>query len=103
MSATPYYELPIFGAHDPVDLLVTYNAAMGTVDSQLKANELAATAAANAAATAQNMVEECADAVEMLAQRVFSPDYDHDDDVDVDMLANLKVDTHGIVYYIPIM
>lgn len=49
MSATPYYELPIFGAHDPVDLLVTYNTAMGIVD----------------------------------------------------MLANLKVDTHGIVYYIP--
>lgn len=103
MSATPYYELPIFGAHDPVDLLVTYNAAMGIVDGQLKSNELAATAAANTANTANSKADECVAAVNMLIQRAFSPDYDHDDDVNVEMLANLKVDTHGIVYYIPAM
>lgn len=94
MSATPYYELPIFGAHDPVDLLVTYNTAMGIVDNQLKTNELAAN-------TANSKADECAAAINTLANQVFTPDYDHDNDVDVDMLANLKVDTHGIVYYIP--
>lgn len=94
MSATPYYELPIFGAHDPVDLLVTYNTAMGIVDNQLKTNELAAN-------TANSKADECSAAINTLANQVFTPDYDHDDDVDVDMLANLKVDTHGIVYYIP--
>ncbi len=150
MSATPYYELPIFGAHDPVDLLVTYNTAMGIVDNQLKLNELASIAAGNSASTAisradtaqsaadsaaraasaaqlsadaaqdaadlaqetaddaresadnaQQTADECMDAIGVLADWTFFPDAEHDDDVDVDMLANLKVDSHGIVYYIP--
>ena len=78
MQATTNYSLPTYEGSDVPSLITGYNTAMGTIDTQMKAN---------------------ADAIAAIQE--FDPDPTNDADFDVTALAGAKVTASGIVYIPP--
>ena len=76
MQATTNYSLPTYETTDVPNLVTGYNAAMGTIDTQLKAN-------ADAIAGISGFDPAAGDAT-----------------FDVTKLSSCKVTTSGIVYYV---
>ena len=118
MQQTTNYSLPTYQGTDSPNLITGYNAAMGTIDTQMKANADAASAAASAASTADgkaaaaqttaNTANGKADTnatnitaltgrVSALEEGSFVPAAD-DADFDVTKLSGAKVTDNGIVY-----
>lgn len=118
MQQTTNYSLPTYQGTDAPNLLTGYNAAIGTIDTQMKANADAASAAASAASTADgkavaaqttaNTANGKADTnasnITALSGRVsaletgsFTPAAG-DATFDVTKLAGAKVTANGIVY-----
>lgn len=118
MNSTANYSLPTYEGTDSPNLITGYNAAMATVDTQMKANADAASAAdtkatnaASAAATAdgkavaaQNTANANASAISALDTRVdaleesnFVPSAS-DPSFNVSNLSGAKVTSNGIVY-----
>lgn len=118
MQQTSNYSLPTYQGTDSPNLITGYNAAVGTIDTQMKANADAAAAASTAAAaadgkavaaqttanTANGKADTNATNISALTTRVsalengsFAPSAD-DADFDVTKLAGAKVTDNGIVY-----
>lgn len=57
MTTTTNYALGLYAATDVADLTSNYNAAMNVIDAQMKTNADSASAAMNAANTAQTTAE----------------------------------------------
>ena len=119
MQQTTNYSLPTYQGTDSPNLLTGYNEAIGTIDTQMKANADAAAAAASAASTADgkavaaqntaNTADGKADTnasnITALTTRVaaleggsFAPAAG-DVNFDVTKLAGAKVTANGIVYF----
>lgn len=119
MQQTTNYSLPTYQGTDAPNLITGYNAAIGTIDTQMKANADAASAASTAAATASTAAQAAdekavaaqttananASNITALTTRVsalesgsFAPSA-NDADFNVTNLAGAKVTSNGIVYF----
>ena len=118
MQQTSNYQLPTYQGTDSPNLITGYNSAMSKIDTQMKANETAASSAATAAANAataastadgkavaaQNKANANETAIAALDTRVdaledggFAPSA-QDATLNVTGLGNAKVTANGIVY-----
>lgn len=122
MSGTPTtnYDLPTYADSDAPDLTGAYNAAMTAIDTQMKANADAASAASSAASAAQSTASAAQstatqaasnideingtigtmqESIENLQQGNFDPHPESDATLTVQQLSEAKVTTSGIVYF----
>lgn len=122
MAGTPttHYQLPTYADTDAPDLTGAYNQAMEKIDTQMKANADAASAASSAASAAQSTAsaaqstatQAASDIAEIngtigtmqesianLQQGNFDPHPESDATLTVQQLSEAKVTTSGIVYF----
>lgn len=105
MQQTTNYSLPTYQGTDVPNLITGYNVAVGTIDTQMKANADAAAAAYTAASTADGKADTNASNITALGTRVstlengsFTPAAG-DANFDVSKLSGAKVTANGIVYF----
>lgn len=122
MAGTPTtnYQLPTYADTDAPDLTGAYNAAMGKIDTQMKANADAASAASSAASSAQSTataaqstanqaaqditqinqeIDTMQESISNLQQGNFDPHPESDKTLTVQQLSEAKVTSSGIVYF----
>lgn len=122
MEGTPTtnYNLPTYADGDAPDLTGAYNSAMTSIDTQMKANADAASAASSAASAAQSTASAAQSAASQAANDIteingtistmqesianlqqgnFDPHPESDATLTVQQLSEAKVTTSGIVYF----
>lgn len=122
MAGTPTtnYQIPTYADTDAPDLTGAYNDAMSKIDTQMKANADAASAAAGTASAAQSTATQAKttadqaasditeingtigtiqESITNLQQGNFDPHPESDKTLTVQQLSEAKVTTSGIVYF----
>lgn len=122
MAGTPTtnYQLPTYADTDAPDLTGAYNQAMQKIDTQMKANADAASAASSAASAAQSTASAAQSTATQAASDIdeingtistmqgsianlqkgnFDPHPESDATLTVQQLSEAKVTTSGIVYF----
>lgn len=108
MAGTPTtnYQLPTYADTDAPDLTGAYNDAMGKIDTQMKANATAASAAQSTASQAASDIEGINGQIETINQSIsnlqqgnFDPHPESDQTLTVQQLSEAKVTASGIVYF----
>lgn len=122
MAGTPTsnYQLPTYADTDVPDLTGAYNDAMGKIDTQMKKNADAASAASSAASSAQSTAAAAQSTANQAAQDItqinqeigtmqesisnlqqgnFDPNPESDETLTVQQLSEAKVTSSGIVYF----